>query len=42
MRLNGRDLSIIEQYSRIVYSDASGTGYGGYVVNVIDNEVMGR
>lgn len=40
--LNGRDLSIIEQYSSIVYSDASGTGYGGYVVNVIDNEVMGR
>jgi hypothetical protein len=25
-----------------VYSDASGTGYGGYVVNIIDNEVMGR
>jgi hypothetical protein len=22
--------------------DASGTGYGGYVVNIIDNEVMGR
>ena len=40
--LNGRDLSIIEQYSSIVYSDASGTGYGGYVVNIIDNEVMGR
>jgi hypothetical protein len=40
--LSGRDLSIIEQYSSIVYSDASGTGYGGYVVNIIDNEVMGR
>jgi hypothetical protein len=40
--MNGRDLSIIEQYSIIVYSDASGTGYGGYVVNIIDNEVMGR
>jgi hypothetical protein len=40
--LNGRDLSIIEQYSSIVYSDASGTGYGSYVVNIIDNEVMGR
>lgn len=25
-----------------MYSDASGTGYGGYVVNIIDNEVMGR
>ena len=39
--LNGRDLSIVEQYSCIVYSDASGTGFGGYVVNIADNEVMG-
>ncbi|CAC5379326.1 unnamed protein product [Mytilus coruscus] len=39
--LNGRDLSIVEQYSCIVYSDASGIGFGGYAVSISDTEVMG-
>ena len=39
--LNGRELNIVQQYSNIVYTDASGTGYGGYVVNVTDHEIMG-
>lgn len=39
--LNGRELNIIEQYSSVVYTDASGTGYGGYVVNLTDHEIMG-
>ncbi|CAC5399990.1 unnamed protein product [Mytilus coruscus] len=39
--LNGRDLSIVEQYSCIVYSDACGIGFRGYAVSISDTEVMG-
>lgn len=31
----------MEQYSCIVYSDASGIGFGGYAVSISDTEVMG-
>ncbi|CAC5419412.1 unnamed protein product [Mytilus coruscus] len=29
-KMNGRELHIVEQYSSVVYTDASGIGYGGY------------
>ncbi|VDI40154.1 Hypothetical predicted protein [Mytilus galloprovincialis] len=40
-KMNGRELHIVEQYSSVVYTDASGIGYGGYLVKAIDEEIMG-
>ncbi|VDI41981.1 Hypothetical predicted protein [Mytilus galloprovincialis] len=40
-KMNGRELHIVEQYSSVVYTDASGKGYGGYLVKAIDEEIMG-
>ncbi|CAC5415989.1 unnamed protein product [Mytilus coruscus] len=40
-KINGRELHIVEQYSSVVYTDASGIGYGGYLVKATDEENMG-
>ena len=41
-KMNGRELHIVEQYSGVLYTDASGIGFGGYLVQATDEEIVGR